>query len=566
LKHAPEPSLKERTRKWMRRHPRMASTTTISLLATFAMVALGAGLILRNKELALRTNEVARFEAAENLTDFRTELDEARFWLTSRHADADQLTEGEDACKLALAHYDLPKNTNWRDQPAVQNLPSDDREQLETELGELLYMLADSTTLRADFYTPASEKSERFQWAMYLNSVAESCYGKDHTPRALFEQREKLATKLGKANEARELAKFLSTFERKTSKDDYLGAHKFAINGNYKDALRLLQKTTQNDPTNFSAWFVRGNCYSDLIRYGEAIGCFNVCVALRPDFSQCWLTRGLAHLNLKNYEQAIADFDKTIMLQPNSWQAYLNRGLARKNLGKDFFSDAIEDLSKALEITDCPRRVYFERAAIYEMMGRTAEAEQDMAVGLLKTPRDEETWIARGYARRLKDPKTALADFDEALKINPRSFEALQNKSAILSDQIHDDKASLEVIEKAVSLYPDSVLARGGRGILLARQGERAKALADAEASLLLDSDPPTLYQVACIYSVLSMHDKAYQVRALSLLSGALRTGFALEWIDKDSDMDPLRKLPAFVKAVAAARELAGKPSNPPSR
>ena len=430
----------------------------------------------------------------------------------------------------------------------------------------LLYMLAYSTSLKADFDSDKGEQTELIQLAMNLNSLAESCYGKNHTTRALFEQKESLATKLGKTEEAQEVAELLRTFTRLTSKDDYLGAQKFAIKGSYRRALELLQKTTQSDPTNFPAWFVRGNCYAHLNRNGEAISCFNVCVALRPDFFQCWLTRGLAHSELRNYAQAIADFDKAIELQPESWEAYVSRGQARKNLGPKQFLQAIDDLTIALGITGCPRRVYFERAEIYGLNNQHAEAERDMADGKLKTPEDEETWIARGYFSRLKNPKEALADFDEALKINPRSFKALQNKSALLDDQFHDAKGSLEAIEKAATLYPDSVLARGGRGVLLARKGEKTRALADAEASLLLDSDPPTLYQVACIYSILSKQDKTYQAKALSLLAGALRTGFALDWIDTDPDIEPLRKLPEYVRAVAAARELAGKPSKPQSR
>jgi len=107
----------------------------------------------------------------------------------------------------------------------------------------------------------------------------------------------------------------------------------------------------------------------------------------------------------------------------------------------------------------------------------------------------------------------------------------------------------------------------------LARIGKRDEAINDGREALLLDSDPPTLYQVACIYSQTSKikdadakQQEADRVKALNLLSGALRTGFALEWIDTDPDMEPLRKLPDYIRAVAAARALAGTASQPQSR
>ena len=114
-------------------------------------------------------------------------------------------------------------------------------------------------------------------------------------------------------------------------------------------------------------------------------------------------------------------------------------------------------------------------------------------------------------------------------------------------------------MNEAVRFFPDSVLTRGGRGVLLARQGKRKEALEDAEEALLLDSGPPTLYQVACIYALTSKQNPADQVKALNLLSQAVRTGFALGCIDQDTDLDPLRKLPEFGKAVAAARALTSK-------
>ena len=309
---------------------------------------------------------------------------------------------------------------------------------------------------------------------------------------------------------------------------------------------------------------MRGNCYYELLRDAEAIACFNVCVALRPDYSNGWFDRGRAHLRAKNFQQAIEDFDQAIRLQPNRPGAYLNCAIAHKAIGE--YPKAIANLTTALEIPGCPSRAYFERADVRRLAGDKAGAEADSARGLRELPNNEESWVARGFFKIATDPKMALADFDEALKINPRYFDALQNKAALLVDKFHQDAQALEVMNEAVRLYPDSVLTRGGRGVLLARIGKKDEALLDAQEALLLDSGAPTLYQVACIYSLLSAKEAIYQVKALSLLSEALRTGFALEWIDTDTDLDPIRKLPEYVKAVTAARALAAGAAQPQNR
>ena len=132
----------------------------------------------------------------------------------------------------------------------------------------------------------------------------------------------------------------------------------------------------------------------------------------------------------------------------------------------------------------------------------------------------------------------------------------MQNKAALLSDKFHDDAAVLAVLEQAVAHYPESVLARGGRGVLLARAGKRDAAIADAQACLLLDREPATQYQAGCIYALTSKQNADDRLQALPLLAAALRAGFGLDFIDRDTDLNPLRRLPEFQRMVAAARAL----------
>ena len=46
------------------------------------------------------------------------------------------------------------------------------------------------------------------------------------------------------------------------------------------------------------------------------------------------------------------------------------------------------------------------------------------------------SWIARGVARIAADPPGALADFDQALLLNPRSPQALQDKAHVFSERL----------------------------------------------------------------------------------------------------------------------------------
>jgi tetratricopeptide (TPR) repeat protein len=255
----------------------------------------------------------------------------------------------------------------------------------------------------------------------------------------------------------------------------------------------------------------------------------------------------------------VDDFDRALKLNADLTEAYVNRALAHEGM-KDY-AKAIADYTKALDAPTASTRVWFLRSAARDRAGDPDGAKRDFAKGLAAEPTDELSWIARGSARRESDPKGALADYEQALSVNPRSFDGLQNKAAILSDKFNKDAEALEVMEQAVKLYPESVLTRGGRGVLLARAGNRALAVADAQACLILDSGPATLYQVACIYALTSKQNANDRLQALPLLSAALRAGFGLEFVDHDTDLDPLRRLPEFQQLVAAARALHVQPA-----
>jgi hypothetical protein len=110
------------------------------------------------------------------------------------------------------------------------------------------------------------------------------------------------------------------------------------------------------------------------------------------------------------------------------------------------------------------------------------------------------------------------------------------------------------VLDRAVELYPEYAPAVAGRGVLLARAGRRVEAVRDAEVALVRDARAPNLYQVGCIYALAAEAGPAYKAKAFELLWAALRTGFGLDIVDTDADLDPIRKEPEFGRLVAAAR------------
>src|SRR5262245_43898415 len=120
LRYAPEPSLRERAAKWKRRHPRLASTTTVAALAGLVIVG-WLGLVV------VRGQRLAEIDARTSLNRFLDDKKTVQYLLTARTNDADQLDAGVKLCRAALDSYGLLDDPSWRQRSDVRRLSAVDQ-------------------------------------------------------------------------------------------------------------------------------------------------------------------------------------------------------------------------------------------------------------------------------------------------------------------------------------------------------------------------------------------------------------------------------------------------------
>jgi tetratricopeptide (TPR) repeat protein len=293
-------------------------------------------------------------------------------------------------------------------------------------------------------------------------------------------------------------------------------------------------------------------CHLALGQETQAVAACNVCAALEPSFEGTYYNRGIASLRLGDFERAAADFNRVLAARPNLGEVFVNRALAREGLKK--YSEAIADLDRACELHSSQVLVRLLRARIHDRAGNHDAARRDRAEGLRLRPTDEHGWVARGLARAGSDPSGSLADFDQALRLEPRSLPAMQNKAHVLS-RLGRNEQAVKVLTDLIELYPHYVNARSGRGVLYARLNNRKAALEDAAEALRLSDRPPTQYQVAGIYAMTSRANAEDRPEAFRLLSLALRAGVGFNYLAIDRELDPIRDDPKFKQVVDAARE-----------
>jgi serine/threonine protein kinase/predicted Zn-dependent protease len=536
LRHAPEPSLRERAHKWVRRHPRLSLTGVLGGLAALLLALLVAGYD--------RQRRFGPVEAALAFRQLCEDHEEARILLLDPASDPMRREAGIAACRRALDRYGVLASRSWQQSPLVQDLAPGDRPALWEHLGELLLLGARGQARQASGFDPA-RRAPMIQTALRWNRLAETCYRPATAPRVLWDQRCELATLAGDGAAAEQARAQAAAAGVRSPRDYALLFLDAPGRAAVAAALPALAEASRRDPRDFALWMNLGQCQAAQGRPGDAEDCFTIAIVLRPGSPWPYFQRGLVELERKDYAQARLDFDQVLRLRPGLAAALVDRALARLGQGDD--AGAIQDLTAAQERGASETRIYFIRAEARARSGDPDGAARDRAEGLRQRPADAVSWVARGLARLPADPAAALADFDAALKLDPDSRPALQNKAAVLSDHLGRAAEAIPLLDRTVALYPDFTPARAGRGVLLARLGRRQEALRDAEEARRRDRSGETTYRVACIYALTSRTDPEDRPRALRMLAGAL--GQEKKWLEiarTDPDLDVLRGHRAF--------------------
>jgi tetratricopeptide (TPR) repeat protein len=189
---------------------------------------------------------------------------------------------------------------------------------------------------------------------------------------------------------------------------DHFGKGVFALTaGHFAEALQELSIAITENPEDAEAYQQRAMAYMGLNRVEEALADAHRAVAMAPEDVEFHFVRGKALMLNGLYDLALADFD--VVIDDNDdhgsasnrlAEAYYQRGLVRaiqKDMAfsesllsrRDSMAAAIRDFSRAIGTVPCRAEVYEARAAAYEFLGKTREAQQD---------REEAEW------RRAKRP------------------------------------------------------------------------------------------------------------------------------------------------------------------
>jgi tetratricopeptide (TPR) repeat protein len=177
-----------------------------------------------------------------------------------------------------------------------------------------------------------------------------------------------------------------------------------------------------------------------------AIAAYTEDIRLEPRSTAAYLGRGVAWFRKGRFARAIADATEAIRIDPRHAPAYRNRG--RDHSAAGAWSKAVVDFTEAIRLAPEDARAYCDRATVLNRLGRHAEAIADATQAIRVDPRLALGHNARGYghlgrgrqrvftfwrrgnaAARRSDFEQAVADFSEAIRLAPASWDCFVGRA-----------------------------------------------------------------------------------------------------------------------------------------
>jgi tetratricopeptide (TPR) repeat protein len=144
----------------------------------------------------------------------------------------------------------------------------------------------------------------------------------------------------------------------------------------YDDAIKACDRTLQDDPSNATAWLMRGMALENKKQLAEAAIAYNNVISLQSDDHVAWFRLGTVLEDLGYSQRAVKAYTNVTRLQPQNHWAWYQRGTMLEKLDRP--REALSSYQHALQIQSCfqPAQEAYQR-----VIDQTLSTTSPQAIG-----------------------------------------------------------------------------------------------------------------------------------------------------------------------------------------
>ncbi|XP_030415094.1 tetratricopeptide repeat protein 6 isoform X5 [Gopherus evgoodei] len=296
----------------------------------------------------------------------------------------------------------------------------------------------------------------------------------------------------------------------------------------YYEAIRQFSKAIEVGPTNVRVYLCRAQAYHQVHNLQRALRDINRAIHLYPTESYLYIIRGQYLIEMKEYKlasfcilqvaemgdvsfktspvqqalvlsfcqnhsKAIECLLEVIADQPAPSMFVL---LGKIQMKAKKTKDAVESFQQALKMLTSSAKILpntFEAAEIYYFLGlcymeqvSLLQAYEAFSLAVKTYSNYSDAFYQRGLCRMQLNQAKCIQDFNRALAINPKHFQAYLSRAAYYGSKGRYSKAILNCNE-AIKIHPNSVRAYLYRGTLKYHNKTYKNAIEDLTKTIDLD-------------------------------------------------------------------------------
>ncbi|HLN20383.1 MAG TPA: caspase family protein [Bacteroidales bacterium] len=274
----------------------------------------------------------------------------------------------------------------------------------------------------------------------------------------------------------------------------------------YEDAVAQFTSAIAAEPSNTDYYMVRGKSYEILKKYADAKADFEKILVFESKNSDALIRLGAVANKTGKYDEALSLLNRATSIAKREHELYAEKVKAMIGLGK--YDQAIKSSDTAILIKADAFDYYF-RGVTYARLKNDVMAKTEFEKSIKKDEELPEPRLAMAELLMKSNPKEAMAQCNEVLKLNDRNTDAYSLRALIYKSSL-DFPNAINDISKNILIDPENPEFYSQRGNLYQEFSQHQNAIADFSKYITMRPDSASAYfKRARSYEEIMNYEKA---------------------------------------------------------